>query len=215
MICGVDEAGRGPVMGPLVVCALAVDSDAPLVKLGVKDSKRLSPKKREELAPKIRKVAKVEIAELQAEEIDAMRTRMTMNELEAHIFAQLIDRFSPEIAYVDAADVNEKEFERMIRSSLRCRPRICSEHKADDTYPVVSAASIVAKVTRDARVREIEEEIGQPIGSGYMTDRVTTDFLKRYVEEHKCHPPHTRRSWEPAKNIMMLNSLRRLDSFEE
>jgi ribonuclease HII len=139
---------------------------------------------------------------------------MTMNEIEALVFAQLIDRLSPETAFVDAADANEKEFGRMIRSSLRCRPKICSEHKADDTYPVVSAASIVAKVTRDASVRRIEQEIGQPIGSGYMTDQVTIEFLDRYVAEHKCHPPHTRRSWEPAKNIMLMKSLRTLDKFE-
>lgn len=215
MICGVDEAGRGPIMGPLVVCAIAVESDDQLRKLGVRDSKKLTPAKRESLAPKIRKVARVELVEVQAEEIDALRSRMTMNALEAVVFAQLIDRISPETAYVDAADVSEEGFARMIRSSLKCRPSICSEHKADDTYPVVSAASIMAKVTRDSRVREIEKEIGQPIGSGYMTDQVTTDFIKHYVAEHKCHPPHTRRSWEPAKNIMMLNSLRRLDSFEE
>ena len=215
MICGVDEAGRGPVLGPLVVCAVSVDSDGPLRSLGVKDSKKLTPKRREELEPKIRKVARIELAEVQAEEIDALRTKMTLNQLEAMVFAQLIDRSSPDIAYVVAADADEKGFERMIRSSLKCRPKICSEHKADDTYPVVSAASIIAKVTRDARVREIEEEIGRPIGSGYMTDQITTDFLKQYVAEHKCHPPHTRRSWEPAKSIMMLNSLRRLDSFEE
>lgn len=214
MICGVDEAGRGPVLGPLVVCAVAVDSDGQLRKLGVRDSKKLSPAKREQLAPKIRKVARIELIEVQAEEIDALRSKMTMNELEAVVFAQLIDRISPETAYVDAADASERQFEKMIRSSLKCRPKITSEHKADDTYPVVSAASIVAKVTRDMRVREIEQLIGQPIGSGYMTDQVTTDFLDRYVSEHKCHPPHTRRSWEPAKNIMMVKSLRTLDKFE-
>lgn len=214
MICGVDEAGRGPVIGPLVVCAVAVDSDAPLRKLGVKDSKKLSPTKRELMAPKIRKLARIELVEVSAEEIDSLRSEMTLNEIEAIAFAQLIDRISPDMAYVDAADVDETEFERMIRSTLKCRPKICSEHKADDTYPVVSAASIVAKVTRDARVREIEQEIGQPIGSGYMTDQTTTDFLDRYVTEHKCHPPHTRRSWEPAKSIMMLKSLKTLDKFE-
>jgi len=212
MICGVDEAGRGPVLGPMMVCAVAVESDASLISLGVRDSKKLTPKKREELAPKIRKLAMVELIEVPAKEIDLRDC--SLNELEADVFARLIDRLSPEVAYVDAADTSEEQFAKMIKAKLKCNPRIVSEHKADDTYPVVSAASIVAKVTRDARIKEIEVEIGEPIGSGYMTDPITTDFLERFVTEHKCCPPHTRMSWEPAKNLMMLKSLRKLNTFE-
>ncbi len=212
MICGVDEAGRGPVLGPMVVCAIAVESDTLLTKLGVKDSKKLTPRKREELEPKIRKLATVELIEVPAAEIDLRDC--SLNELEAEVFARLIDRFSPEVAYVDAADTSEEQFAKMIKAKLKCKPRIVSEHKADDTYPVVSAASIVAKVARDARIKEIEREIGEPIGSGYMTDPITTNFLERFVAEHRCCPPHTRMSWEPAKNLMMLNSLRKLNTFE-
>lgn len=214
MICGVDEAGRGPVLGPMVVCGVAIRSDQKLRKLGVKDSKKLAPKKREKLAPRIRKIAEVEVVEVPAELIDDARKHMTMNELEAIIFAAIIERLSPDEAYVDAADVNEKQFARMIRKHMRCRPKIISEHKADDTYPVVMAASIVAKVVRDARVREIEQEIGLPIGSGYQTDDTTMSFLYDYVERNGRCPPHTRQSWEPAKNIMMMKSLRPLDEFE-
>jgi len=214
MICGIDEAGRGPVIGPMIVCGVSVGSDQKLRALGVRDSKRLTPQKREALAPRIRKLAEVEVVEISADQIDAARKLMTMNELEAKVFAAIIEKLSPEEAYVDAADVNELEFERMIRSGLRCRPRIVSEHRADDTYPVVMAASIVAKVVRDQRVREIEQEIGTPIGSGYQTDEVTMSFLNDFVKRNGRCPPHTRRSWEPAKNIMMVNSLRTLDKFE-
>lgn len=214
MICGVDEAGRGPVMGPLVVCALMVESDSELVKLGVKDSKLLSPKRREELEPKIRKLARVELAEIQPEEIDMLRKHMSLNEIEARTFAALIERLTPSIAYVDAADVDEEQFRRMIQAQLKCKPKIHSEHKADSTYPVVSAASIVAKVVRDARITEIEEEIGEPIGSGYLTDPVTTSFLEKYVQKNGDLPPHTRRSWMPAKNLMMMKCVRKLDTFE-
>ena len=214
MICGVDEAGRGPVMGPMVICGVSVRSDQTLRELGVKDSKKLSPQKRELLAPKIRKLAEVEVVEISADQIDSARKLMTLNELEAKIFATIIEKLSPDEAYVDAADVNEREFERMIRFGLKCTPRIVSEHKADDTYPVVMAASIVAKVARDARVREIELEIGEPIGSGYQTDETTMTFLNDYVQKNGKCPPHTRQSWEPAKNIMMMKSLRTLDKFE-
>ncbi len=211
MICGVDEAGRGPILGPLVICALAVETDAKLVKLGVKDSKKLTPKKREELEPKIRKVAQIELREVPAAEIDGRDC--SLNKLEARMFAELIDRLSPEVAYLDAADVDEQNFARMVKSSLRCKPRIISEHKADDTYPVVSAASIVAKVKRDARMAEIEQEIGQPIGSGYVHDEVTMNFVKNWVTDHHCCPPHTRMSWQPAKNLMTMKDVLKLESF--
>jgi ribonuclease HII len=212
MICGVDEAGRGPIMGPLVVCALAVESDAELVKLGVKDSKKLTAKRREELEPKIRKIARIELREVPAQEIDE-RT-CSLNKLEARMFAELIDRLSPEIAYLDAADVDEQHFANMVRLTLKCQPKIVSEHKADDTYPVVSAASIIAKVTRDARMREIELDLGQPIGSGYVHDEVTMTFVRNWISDHDCCPPHTRLSWEPAKKLMTMNAVPKLESFE-
>jgi len=214
MICGIDEAGRGPVLGPLVVCGVMIESDEPLRAIGVRDSKKLTAKKREELAAKIRQVCRVEIVEISAEEIDAMREEITLNELEARVFATIIERLSPKMAYMDAADASEEQFDRMVRSELKCGAETCSKHKADEQFPVVSAASIIAKVTRDARMAEIEKEIGEPVGSGYTSDPHTVSFLKSWVARKGSLPPHTRRSWDTAKNIMMLNGLRRLDSFE-
>lgn len=214
MICGVDEAGRGPVLGPLIVCGIAVESDQALRKLGVRDSKKLSPKRREELAAKISRIARIELVEISADEIDVLRTKKTMNELEAEAFATVIERLSPGVAYVDAADTDEENFGRAIRTRMTCAAQIVSQHKADDTFPVVSAASIIAKVNRDRRVREIEKEIGRPIGSGYQTDDITMTFLKDWINENGSCPPHTRQSWEPAKNLMRLKDVRRLDQFE-
>ena len=79
---------------------------------------------------------------------------------------------------------------------------------------MVSAASIVAKVNRDRRVREIEREIGRPIGSGYQTDEVTMTFLETWIKENGSCPPHTRQSWEPAQNLMRMKNVRSLDQFE-
>jgi ribonuclease HII len=214
MFCGIDEAGRGPVIGPLVVCGVAVDSDEVLREIGVKDSKKLTPRKREELEPKILAAAKVQFIEIPAEEIDAVRSMMTMNELEARVFASIIERLEPEHAYLDAADANEEEFGRMVQAQLRRKVNIISKHKADDTYPVVSAASIIAKVNRDRCVRNIEKEIGQAIGSGYTSDPKTVSFLKSWISENKALPPHCRKSWYTSKNLMSLNSLRTLDKFE-
>lgn len=214
MFCGIDEAGRGPVIGPLVVCGVAVDSDDVLRQIGVKDSKKLTPRKREELEPRILAAAKVEFVEVPAEEIDAIRNVMTMNELEARVFASIIERLEPEHAFLDAADANEDEFGRMVQSQLDRKIKITSKHKADDTYPVVSAASIIAKVNRDRYVRDIEKEIGQPIGSGYASDPKTIAFLNTWVTEKKALPPHCRKSWYTSKNIMNLKSLKSLDLFE-
>lgn len=214
MICGVDEAGRGPVIGPLVVCGVAVESDAELRAIGVKDSKKLSASRRAAIEPQIRRVARVEVVEVQAEEIDALRESMTLNELEARVFATIIERLAPEMAYVDAADADEAAFGRMVTAQLRCQARMHSRHKADELFPVVSAASVVAKVARDARVREIEAEIGRPIGSGYTSDPKTVSFLRGWIGEKGTFPPHTRRSWATSQNLMMLNGLRKLDSFE-
>ena len=213
MICGVDEAGRGPVLGPLVVCGVCVESDKALRKLEVRDSKKLTPERREELAPKIRKIARVELVEVPAEQIDGLREQMSLNKLEARIFASIIDSLCPHTAYIDAADTDEVKFGRLVKRSLVGNVEVVSEHKADDTYPVVSAASIIAKVQRDARIREIEAEIGEPIGSGYTSDPETIGFLQRWTKARRSFPPHTRKSWLTSQNIMMMNHMRKLDEF--
>lgn len=215
MICGIDEAGRGPVIGPLIICGVAVDDDSKLRALGVRDSKRLSPKRREELAAAIRRIADVEVVEVTAEEIDSLRARMSLNELEAMKFAHIIDRLNPDHAYLDAADTDEEHFGRMVQAHVRNPVKIISRHKADDTFPVVSAASIIAKVERDRRVREIEREVGEPIGSGYCTDETTMSFLENWMARNKKLPPHTRESWETAQTMKRMKGLRRLETFEE
>ncbi|HUV60712.1 MAG TPA: ribonuclease HII [Thermoplasmata archaeon] len=214
MICGVDEAGRGPVLGPLVVCGVSIADDSPLVELGVRDSKKLTRGRREELAPRIIELSSVEILEVPAEEIDSLRSRMTMNELEAMIFARIIDKLSPDVAYLDAADVNEDRFGEMTRSCMTCTASLVSKHKADDKYPVVSAASIIAKVTRDHRIGLIRDELGVEVGSGYTSDPVTRAFMQTWLDENGSLPPHVRRSWKTSQKIMNLNGIRRLDSFE-
>jgi ribonuclease HII len=214
MICGVDEAGRGPVLGPLVVCGVSVADDSPLVEMGVRDSKKLTRARREELAPRIIEVSQVEVLEVPAEEIDSLRSRMTMNELEAMLFARIIDKLSPEVAYLDAADVNENRFKELTRSSMTCPAALVSKHRADDLYPVVSAASVIAKVTRDHRIDLIGEELGVEVGSGYTSDPVTRAFIHDWLDENGSLPPHVRRSWKTSQKIMNLNGIRRLDSFE-
>ena len=201
VLCGVDEAGRGPAMGPLVVAAVAIPDDAPLREIGVKDSKKLTPTKRIELSIRIREMARVEVRVVQAEEIDAREN--SLNELEAELFAELLDRIAPTEAFLDACDTNEARFARTVGSKLRCHPRLVAKHKADDIYPVVSAASIIAKTVRDEEMERICSSLGIVGMSGYCGDKRTNDFVEGYLKEHGSLPPHTRRSW---KNIRKLSS---------
>jgi ribonuclease HII len=201
VLCGVDEAGRGPAMGPLVVAAVAIPDDAPLREIGVKDSKKLHPTKRIELSLRIREMARVEVRVVHAEEIDAREN--SLNELEAELFAELLDRIAPTDAFLDACDTNEARFARTVGSKLRCHPRLVAKHKADDIYPVVSAASIIAKTVRDEEMERICSSLGIVGMSGYCGDKRTNDFVEGYLKEHGSLPPHTRRSW---KNIRKLSS---------
>jgi ribonuclease HII len=204
MLCGVDEAGRGPVIGPMVVAAVMVQDDAPLRELEVKDSKKLTRKRREALAPQIRKVAQWRVKVVEPEVIDARRDDISLNVFEAELFAGLIEKLKPEVAYIDACDTDERRFGRMVQGHLSYTPHMVCEHEADDRYPVVSAASILAKVRRDAAIVKIEKELGQPVGSGYCHDPITIGFLENWIREHHELPPHTRRSWAPAKAYLSL-----------
>lgn len=201
MFCGVDEAGRGPVMGPLVVGVVYVDDDVALRELGVKDSKKLSPKRREELYDRIIDAAEgYSIITLSAEEIDAKRARMSLNMVEMEMFAEAVSRMPVTRVYVDCPDPNEEKFGNMLSVRIDNTP-VTARHKADDTYPVVSAASILAKVTRDRLIAEISEEFGENIGSGYPSDPVTIAFIEKWLKEKGCTPRHTRNSWDTVKNL--------------
>ncbi len=213
MICGVDEAGRGPVLGPLVVAGVLVDSDVPLRHLNVRDSKKLSPERRELLAPEIEKVSKTEVIVVPAKDIDVMRAQMSLNDFEAHLFASIVEKLHPETAYVDAVDVDEIEFKRAILKQLPFEVEVVSQHEADDLFPVVSAASIVAKVRRDAEMRRIQEEIGQPVGSGYPSDPQTIAFLEKWIREKGTPPPHTRLTWDTTRRLLAEAKNRKLDEF--
>jgi ribonuclease HII len=213
VICGIDEAGRGPVLGPLVVAGVMVESDVPLRHLNVRDSKKLSAERRELLAPEIEKVSKCEVVVVPAADIDVMRAEMSLNDFEARLFASVIETLHPETAYVDAVDVDEIEFKRAILKRLPFETEIVSQHEADDLFPVVSAASIVAKVRRDAEMRSIEAALGQPMGSGYPSDPTTISFLERWIREKGSPPPHTRLTWDTTRRLLAESKTRKLDAY--
>jgi len=205
LIAGVDEAGRGCVIGPLVIAGVLMKEKAlPLLsQLGVKDSKLLSPKKRATLSKEIARLAeKHVIVKLLPKEIDpaveSNRKLHKLNRLEAQTMAQIINALKPDEVYVDAADVLEDRFKHHIQEELVIKTKIISRHKADKIYPVVSAASIIAKVERDREISVLKSTYGD-FGSGYLTDPKTMHFLKEWLRTHAEYPECVRRSWKPAK----------------
>ena len=214
MICGADEAGRGPVIGPMVVAAVKVEDDSFLKDIGVRDSRKCTPQRRERLAKLIMDSCDYSIRVVSPEEIDAMRERMTLNEIEVNVFAEVLGGLCTDGCeiYLDAADVDEERFGEEIGKLLGMDVRITAKHGGDDIYPVVSAASIIAKVRRDAEIEEIKKELGE-IGSGYPSDPITQEFLRKWVKDHGDLPPHTRRSWKTAKKALERAKIKKLDDF--
>jgi len=206
-VAGVDDAGRGSIIGPLVIAGVLLDDkDLPkLVGLGVKDSKLLSPRRREKLAAEIKELAlKYHVTMLSPAEIDRVvetgKKLHKLNRLEAQTMAKVITVLKPDVAYVDASDVLADRFKQHIAENLSFEVQIISEHKADVRYPIVSAASILAKVERDKAISELQEKHGN-IGCGYPTDPNTLKFLEVWIRKFGSYPDFVRRSWKPAKRL--------------
>ena len=208
LICGIDDAGRGPVIGPLVIAGILVDEDGltELINLGVRDSKTLPPERRERLADEILKIVRgCRVVKVSPSEIDyVVRTGKRLNRLnrlEARVMASIIMDLKPDVAYVDASDILPDRFKRHIAEELSFRVKIVSEHKADKTYPVVSAASIIAKVERDKEIEGLKRRYGD-LGSGYAADPKTLLFLREWIRKYGEYPDFVRKSWKTAKRIL-------------
>jgi ribonuclease HII len=196
----------------MVIAAVGVSSENVFTEFDVADSKLLSPRVRERLYVIIMKRFRVATVRIDAHEIDEIRTGMTMNACVARAHAQAIDKLSPSVAYVDACDVNAFRYANMVKSHLEQSCEIVSEHKADQTFKVVSAASIVAKVTRDRAITALSKKYGE-IGSGYPSDPVTIAFLSAYIDEHKCPPPIARKSWKTVTAMLGKKQQSQLSQF--
>jgi ribonuclease HII len=203
-LAGVDEAGKGAVLGSLFVGGVSVDSSALkyLERMGLRDSKALSPKRRESLSKRIEKVCAVHLQEITARQIDELRTACTINDILVKAHALSLRHLKPDIAYVDAADVDALRFAQRVKDESGITS-VIAEHKADSNYVIVSAASIIAKARRDASVKALGHSLGVDVGSGYPSDVRTTDFLKRWLDERGELPPETRRSWKTAQELLL------------
>ncbi|MBW2997748.1 ribonuclease HII [Candidatus Woesearchaeota archaeon] len=214
-LCGIDEAGRGPVIGPLVTAGVVIDAeDEPkLAELGVKDSKLILPKKREELFEKLIKMVKrYEIVVLSPQDIDAalIDPDTNLNWLEADTSAEVINKLKPEKVIVDCPSNNIAEYSDYIKKKLNVDCELIAEHKADMNHLVVGAASILAKVTRDRAIEEIKKEVGQDIGSGYPADPTTKQFI---LDNYDKHPKIFRKTWQTYKDVVTKKQQKGLDEF--
>tara|TARA_B100001971_G_C18233334_1_gene565376 strand:- start:601 stop:1329 length:729 start_codon:yes stop_codon:yes gene_type:complete len=199
-ICGIDEAGRGPVIGPLVTAGVMVDEkDLEKLKgIGVKDSKLLTPIQREQMFDEVSKYPN-HIVVTEPQEIDeALESEeLNLNWLEAHKTAEIINELKPDKAIVDCPSTNIEAYKEYLQKLLKTKTELIVEHKADLNHPQAAAASILAKVTRDREIEEIKKKYGD-CGPGYPSNEITQKFL---IENWEKYPEIFRKSWSSYKKI--------------
>ena len=204
-ICGIDDAGRGSMLGPLVIAGISLDKKnlRKISSLGVKDSKKLSPKLRESLYKQIIKIVDdYHVAKISPKSIDASVKKHCLNGLEAKYMAKVVSKLNPDTSYVDSCDVNPQRFGKEI-SRLSDNHKIKSYHHADSRFVVVSAASILAKVTRDRAIAKLRKDYD--LGSGYPSDSLTVKFVTKYYKKNHEMPNFVRKSWKPVQKIIEKN----------
>lgn len=203
LICGVDDAGRGSAIGPLVIAGISIQKSRlrELSEIGVKDSKQLTPRAREGLYKKILDIVEdYHVARISPRIIDRSVAKNQLNLLEGRYMAKVIAKLGPDSAYVDSCDVNPVRFGNFI-SRLAKMDGIHSSHHADRRFPVVSAASIIAKVSRDRAIEKIRRNFD--VGSGYPSDPKTMSFIKEAIASTGKPPEFVRKSWKPVKKLLM------------
>lgn len=214
-ILGIDEAGRGPVLGPMVMCGVVVEEgvEEQLRALGVKDSKLLTPDERDKLYPRILALVKsYKIVVLEVDVIDAAiaSSALNLNKLEAHTSADILNALNPDAAIIDCPSTNIKAYKDYVyHLLLNKKISLTLEHKAERHMPV-AAASVLAKVTRDRIVEDIKKKIGIDFGSGYMSDEKTQKFL---VECHEKHKTLFRTMWAPYQKALEKKHQKKLGEF--
>ncbi len=211
-IGGIDEAGKGSVIGPMVIAGVSCRKDLipELKNNGIRDSKRLTPKRRRELYDYIKKRAECFVKIIEAEEIDRMREKKTMNEILLSGFGEIAHGLECSQIYVDSPDVDRKRFGKRLEEM--CGRRVFSLHRADETVTVVMAASIVAKVERDSMVERIKESCGVDFGSGYPADPKTRKFLSECMDRGEI-PDFIRTSWRTLDRIRNMKFSTRIESW--
>ncbi|MFD1585922.1 ribonuclease HII [Halorientalis brevis] len=212
---GVDEAGKGPVLGSMF--AAAVRADPAVLPAGIDDSKNLSVARREEFASALRADDRVTVglAEIPPDRIDDPET--DMNTLTVAAQADALDAVARDgdRGAVDAGDTDAARFGRRVGDHVAADLDVVAEHGADETYALVGAASIIAKVARDAHVENLaaRHDSYDDVGSGYPSDPATREFLRAYVSDHGELPSCARASWQTSQDVLAAAAQTGLDEF--
>ncbi|PIN75973.1 ribonuclease HII [Candidatus Woesearchaeota archaeon CG10_big_fil_rev_8_21_14_0_10_37_12] len=214
-ICGIDEAGRGCIIGPLVISGVTANLKelAQIEKSDVKDSKLLSPARREELYEFLQKFT-YEVLIVPPKEIDKYvlsETGENLNWLEAEKSVEIINRLKPDKVILDCPSPNLKAYKKYVAERLlNLDIDIVVEHKADLNNKIVGAASIIAKVIRDREIEKIRQHVGINFGSGYPSDPLTSAFLQKNWDKH---PEIFRHSWAPYQALVKKKMQKRLGEY--
>ena len=201
-VLGIDEAGRGCVLGDLFIGAFCVDDPDEVVlrAAGADDSKRLSPKRRSAVRAALAAAGTADLRRVTPRQIDAGN----LNTLEEEAIADLIRVHRPDAVFIDAlgapASLPACAARLLDRLPADLRPAITLEPKADATYAVVGAASVVAKTARDDALAALAAEHG-PLGSGYPSDPVTRAWLVAHAATRAPWPPFVRTRWQTITDL--------------
>ena len=204
LILGIDEAGKGPVIGNMFVAGVVIDKNdvAKLKHLGVRDSKLLSQYMREAYYSIIKKVAKkIYVKEVSINEIDRRNINKILAEKYVEIVRDALRDFEENIKeiIIDLPSISPEKLRNRIKL-LNFHGKIVTEHFADKRYIVVSAASIVAKVYREKHIDDLKKIYGD-FGSGYPSDEKTISWIKEFYLRNRFLPDIVRKSWKTIKSI--------------
>jgi len=224
LVTGVDEAGRGALIGPMVICGITVEKTVirKLKKIGVRDSKMLVPRRREYLYNKIKEVVQNESGvssiipiSIPPCKIDSYRSsNVNLNTIEVRAMAEIINMCGGSEVYIDALTSRPERFKKSLVGYLDNKKiMIIAENNADKKYPIVSAASIIAKVERDRAIEELKQKVGVDFGVGYPSDERTIEFVESLIKSSKKLPPYVRKSWVTTQVLQEKKWQRKIKDF--
>ncbi len=198
MLAGIDEAGKGSVIGPLVVCGLKCKEEEveKLRELGVRDSKKLQRKKRDAIAKSLIKLFEYELFVLNADELNRRMERETINEILKECYSEIIKKLNADVIYVDSFDVKPERLGRELEKITS--KRVIAMHRGE-RKEIVAAASIIAKHWRDRIIKGLKKEYGD-FGSGYPSDKKTVQWLRENLNKIE-NLDIVRKKWKTLKRI--------------